>query len=474
VPAKPVYDAVPYIGSAFAQTHPDLLAAHATLYGLEPPPVETSRVLEIGCTDGGNLLPMAASLPRATFVGIDSAVRAIERARGLADQLELGNVTFLAQSIEDYEVEPGEFDYVIAHGFYSWVPEPVRDRLLALCRRGLADGGVAYVSYNALPGAHPRHALREMLLFHVGPERDVSGHLPDVRGLLSFLVATWPKGDPFADAMRPHAERLLERPDMTLVHDDLAENFHSVHFHEFAAHAARHGLRYLAEADYVSMQIGLAAAPVADTLNSVPDRIRREQYLDFLKGRAFRQTLLCHAEEAVPDVPAAAALERLAVSTPIHATGEGEYRGPGGTTLSTGDEPVRHALAVLEQRWPAAAWIRDLAPAGEDRARLCETLLGFYAMDLVQLHAHLPPVSPAPGERPRVTALARHQAGAGDHATSVRHTRVVLEDEFDRRLVVLLDGTRDRAALREALAPAPDDLERRLRRLAEHAMLLDS
>jgi Predicted methyltransferase regulatory domain len=312
-----------------------------------------------------------------------------------------------------------------------------------------------------------------MVLYHLGSEPDSQERTAEARGLLRFFLAAWPEGHQFGDAMRPFAERLLDRPDMTLAHDDLAENFHSVHFHEFVAHAERHGLRYLAEADYFEMQLGLASAPVAETINGVRDRIRREQYLDFLKGRAFRQTLLCRAERQVPDAPDAANLERLAASSTIHATGDGEYRGPGGATLSTSDPVVQRALAILEERWPAATWIRDLAPEG-DRAGLCEALLGMYGMDLLHLHAYLPPVTPVPGERPRTSALARHQAGAGERATSLRHTRVLLEDDLDRRLVALLDGTRDRAALREALAPAPDDLERRLQRLAEQAMLIDS
>ena len=158
-----LYDEVPYPGRAFAQTHPDRLATMATLYGLQPAPPSACRVLELGCGDGGNLLPMALALPESTFVGIDVAAGAIERARSLADDLDLENISFELLGIEHYEAPPGSFDYVIAHGVYSWVPEQVRDDLLAVCGRLLSEHGVAYVSYNSMPGHRTRQTLRDML-----------------------------------------------------------------------------------------------------------------------------------------------------------------------------------------------------------------------------------------------------------------------------------------------------------------------
>src|SRR5215203_5091497 len=137
-----VYDAVPYPGHPFAQTHPDRLATLATLFGLEPP------LLELGCGDGGNLVPMALGLPAAHFVGVDAAAGAIARGRTLVDALALPNVELLAEPLERFEPAGGGFDYVIAHGVYSWVDAPVRDRLLALCRQALSEQGVVYVSYN--------------------------------------------------------------------------------------------------------------------------------------------------------------------------------------------------------------------------------------------------------------------------------------------------------------------------------------
>jgi hypothetical protein len=144
-----------------------------------------------------------------------------------------------------------------------------------------------------------------------------------------------------------------------------------------------------------------------------------------------------------------------------------------------------HEFAAHAARsWPAAVWVRDLAPEAPDaeRAALCDALLRSYAANVVALHVHPPRLTTAPGDTPRVSALARHQAAAGEVVTNLRHASVRIEDELGRRLVTLLDGTRDRAALagelRAFLAergePPPDDLddglERSLQGLARLAL----
>jgi methyltransferase-like protein len=449
-------------------------------------------VLELGCGDGGNLIPMALGLPGSSFVGIDTAARAIGRGQALADALALDNVMLEAGAIEAFAPLPGGYDYVIAHGVYSWVPAAVRDRLLAVCRAALADGGVAYVSYNALPGGRVREALRDMLVFHTATLDDPRERVAEARGLLRFLLEGAPEQHALGAAMRSHAERLLAHSDATLLHDELAEINDAVYFHEFAAHAARHGLQYLAEADFFEMQIGAASEPAAQALLAIDDPVRREQYLDFLKARMFRQTLLCRAELAIDRTPRPAVLERLAVATQAQPRGEPDadgaqaFEGPTGSTLTTDHPLVIDALGRVAAAWPAAMWVLDLLgpQAGDaERTELCDALLRSYAANLVVLHVHPPRLTTAPGATPRTSDLARHQARGGAVVTNLRHTRVRIEDDLGRRLVTLLDGTRDRAALAAELRafladrgdPVPADLaaalDRSLEGLARMALL---
>ena len=479
-PASP-YDVVPYPGHPFAQTHPDRLAVLGTLFQVDPPPVDTCRVLELGCGDGGNLVPMAMALPGARFLGIDASERAIARGRAQVEALGLTNATLEAAAIEEFEMPPERFDYVIAHGVYSWVAASVRDRLLELCRALLSDRGIAYVSYNALPGGRLSGALRDMLVFHTAGLDDPADQVEQARALLRLLVGSWSDEHDFGAIMRRQGERLLERSDETLFHDELAAINQPVYFHEFVVHAARHGLQYLAEADFFEMQTGVLPEAVSDELLHVEDPIRREQYLDFVKGRMFRQTLLCREEIEVDRSPQPLVIEPLAVSSPAQPTGGPDragrvtFEGPAGSTLTTDHPLVTGALERVAGRWPGAVRVRELIPrqaSEEDRAAICGALLRSYAANLVQLHAIPPALTTSVSDRPEASPLARHQARAGELVTNLRHTSVRIEDDLGRRLVVLLDGTRDRAqllgelraALLETGRQVPQDLESGLER----------
>jgi hypothetical protein len=490
-PASP-YDVVPYPGHPFAQTHPDRLAALGTLFRIDPPSLDRCRVLELGCGDAGNLVPMAVALPRARFLGVDASERAIARGRALVDALGLTNLTLEVAAIEELELPRARFDYVIAHGVYSWVGEPVRDRLLELCRSVLSDRGIAYVSYNALPGGRLSGALRDMLVFHTAGLDDPADQIEQARALLRLLVGSWSDEHDFGAIMRRQGERLLERSDETLLHDELAAVNQPVYFHEFVAHAARHGLQYLAEADFFEMQTGVLPEAVSAELLHVEDPIRREQYLDFIKGRMFRQTLLCRAELELDRSPQPLVVETLAVSSPAQPTGGPDragrvtFEGPTGSTLTTDHPLVTRALERIARSWPGAVRVRELIPqqaSEEGRAALCGALLRCYAGNLVQLHAMPPPLTTSVSARPEASPLTRHQARAGELVTNLRHASVRIEDDLGRRLVVLLDGTRDRVQLLHELRAfllgtgrqVPHDLdtglERSLQGLAGLALL---
>ena len=441
------YDRVPYPGHPFSQTHPDRLATVATLFGLRPAPPDGCRVLELGCGDGGNLVPMAYGLPDSRFVGIDLSERAIERARGLADALGLTNVRFDAG---DLSAAHGEFDYVIAHGVYSWVPAAARDALLAACRSCLAPDGVAYVSYDVLPGGHLREITRQMLRWHL---RDVEAPEERIAGARELLRLV-------ADAGQVQAERALEQGDAALFHDELAPHHEAVLFADFVAHAGAHGLRFLAEADVFEMDASVLPESLAQ------DPIAREQYLDFFKGRMFRQTLLCHAGASLHPGGLDIVREMLA-ATPARQVSDGEFQGPHGATLKTDSEVVTAALARLGEAWPARLPVASLG----DEPVVAETLRRAYAANLVRLHVWSPRMATAPSERPVASALARLQAAEGTRVTTLLHTSVEVGDELGRRLIQLLDGTRGRAALTAELARPADELERSLEGLARIALL---
>jgi SAM-dependent methyltransferase len=435
----------------------------ATLFGLRPAAPAACRLLELGCGDGGNLVPMAYGLRGSAFCGVDLSGRAIERAAALAEALGLDN---LELHHADLAALPrlGPFDYVVAHGVYSWVAPAERDALLATCRSHLAPHGVAYVSYDVLPGGHLREITRQMLRWHLRDVDDPRERIAQARALLGAQIEAGRDGDELRRRLAWQAEWAMAQSDAALYHDELAEHHEAVLFSDFAAHAARHGLRFLAEADVFEMDAGVLPQELRAGV------LEREQYLDFFKGRMFRQTLLCHAG-AEPREPQPDAVRGMLAATPARPTadvgaGRVEFRGPRGATLTTDHDAVKRALVRLGDAWPHAIPIAEL---GGDVVR--DMLLRAYAADLVHLHVWAPEAARAPSERPVASALARLQAAAGTRVTTLRHTSVEVPDELGRRLIRLLDGTRDRAALLRQLERPADELERSLEGLARLALL---
>ncbi len=451
------YEAVRYPGHAFPQTHPDRVAAIATLFGLDPVPPARCRMLEIGCGDGGNLLGMALTLPEASFVGFDLSGRAIDLAQARAAELGLANVRFDEIGIEDFEALEGSFDYVVAHGVYSWVPDPVRERLLALSAHVLSASGVAFVSYNALPGYRLRQSLRELLALEVEGIDDPQQRIAAARRLLARLSG---ENEP-ATAIGAEAAALANRSDALLFHDALADVNDAFRFSDFAARAAGHGLRYLAEADLRDLRTDAWPPDVRATLPPVDDVLRREQFLDYLKLRRFRQTLLCRAETQPAPQPIAARIASLSVASYARPQAADDERPglvtfevPGAAQVATEDERTVAALVRLAHAWPAAVSVPELLgdePDPSARRTLCDALLHATIRGLVWPHAHPPALSVRAGERPHASALARLQAREGEPVATLRHNSIRVGDELDRRVLALLDGTRDRAALQAEL-----------------------
>ena len=499
------YEQLSYPGYAYAATDPARLEATGRLFGLEPAPAAGCRVLELGCGDGGNALSIAAALPNASVVGVDAAGAAVERGVALARAAGLRNVELRCTDFESLDAGSlGEVDYVVAHGVYSWIPPAARVALLACVRRVLAPHGIAYVSYNAYPGSYLRDMARDMLRWHLREVEDPAARLAGAHELMETIVAI-EDPSPYARVLREHMERMLGVSDALLFHDDLAEISTPFYLHEFAEHAAAHGLRFLAEADLAESMIRDVPVSAGRLMAGLPDdAVVREQYLDFFKNRMFRQTLLCREEATVRRELDAGVLERLWLSSPAQAVPDDDgpddeetFATPDGHTMTTSEPHVRAAMRALGEAWPAALPFAALAAAaraavGPDvpeemiAARLCDVLLQAHLARIVALLGCPPHVGAraaadgavAADDRPRGSALARAQLAAGAPViSSLVHANVALDAPLDRALLPLLDGTRDRATLCQALRaaapgePTATDLDAALARLAALGLL---
>lgn len=466
------YDLIPYPNYSFPQTHPDRLAVVAALLGLEPQPIERCRVLELGCTAGGNLIPMAEELPHSTFVGIDISQTQIDEGRKAIAELGLTNIELRCQSILDFELGSETFDYVLCHGVYSWVPADVQDRILAISRHCLGPNGIAYVSYNTLPGWHMRGMIRDMMLYHGRRFSDPRQQIAQARSLLDFLASSVnTEQNPYGQFLRSELENLRRSPDAYLFHDHLEEHNNPVYFHQFIERAAVHKLRYLADVNLHTMELRNFPQQVGEVLQRVcNDLIQLEQYMDFLRNRTFRQTLLCHAQHTpnyrlefgvLASFFIASSLRPVSSRLDLHSSAREDFRAPSGSSAFSVHPIVKAALVVLGEAWPRflsfeelcaqartkldGEAIPDAATVEEDKQQVEQALLKFYTIagDLVEFRLRPLAVTAKPGPKPLARPLARWQAKSGRPATNLRHEFVNL-DEFGRQVLPRLDGRHTR------------------------------
>lgn len=486
------YDDLPYESVPITDTHPEGLRAIARLFGVVAKPARACRVLELGCAGGGNLIPQAFYLPGSEFVGVELAKGHVDEAAALIDELRLSNVRVLHRSVTDDLSDLGEFDYIIAHGLYSWVPHPVQERILAICGRQLAADGVAYVSYNTLPGWHARALLRDMLLAHCAADAKASVRLVQAHALFDLLApALKLQTSAEAQGLLAEIEYLRRAPPSYVYHEYLEETNEPLWFTEFMRRAQAAGLDYLADAALSTMLPATLGEETAQALSGLGDRLRVEQLMDYARLRKFRRTLLVRQGVAVHSAPDLDVFAALAFHADLSSEEELDLAAatPQTFRLAAGDAfTVTHplskaALMTLSLHYPdSVGWYRLLAAAsalvaehgderfvGEAEAFRTE-LFSLVAYQGVRIAAEARALAAGLPERPQAHALARAQAARGRIVASVRHTAVEL-DAIGARLVERLDGTQTLDELTDWLLQA---LRAEGRPLPERAALAEA
>lgn len=290
------YDETPYKSYPYAQSRPEKLASLGLLFGMTPPDIETARVLELGCAEGGNIIPHAVNYPNSSYVGVDLSKVQIDSGLAHIKALGLKNIELKHCSITDIDESFGKFDYIICHGVFSWVPEFVRKKILEVSNKNLTENGIAYISYNTLPGWNMVRTIRDMMLYHSKGFTDQSEKVSQSRALLEFVKDSLANSDsPYSKVLTQEAELLAKQGDHYLRHDHLEDDNKQYYFNEFMEEAHNNNLQYLSDASLSSMYLGNLGANIAEKLQGIQDIVRTEQYMDFITNRHFRSSLLCHA-----------------------------------------------------------------------------------------------------------------------------------------------------------------------------------
>ncbi len=233
-------------------------------------------------------------------MGIDLSHVQIAQAKAAAKRAGVDNVDFAVMDVSEIDASFGQFDYIVCHGVYSWVPENVQDAILRVCSENLAADGVAYISYNVYPGWKSREIVRDAMLLRGGPRETPEEKLSFGRGMLDFLEASAKPGSVLQKALEDLMP-IVRSGNRTYLLHEFYEPFNApCYFKEFLSRADRHGLAYLAESETSAMFVQNYALSVQEPLlrECGGSQLVMEQYLDFLVNRSFRQTLLVKSDRA--------------------------------------------------------------------------------------------------------------------------------------------------------------------------------
>lgn len=452
------YNEIPYTRNIYPQTQPNTLATLALLLNYSPPDISHCHVLELGCAQGFNLIAMAQAIPHGVFIGIDNSATQIALGQAVISQLNLTNIHLKYLDLQHLTAEFGSFDYIIAHGVYSWIAPECQQQLLRICHDNLSENGIAYVSYNTFPGWQTDAMLRELLLFHLQNFDSPTERLCHAKQLLKSLShAVAHRYDSYALSLKNKLHYLLQIPDNYFAHEHLEEFNQAVFFHQFIQQATQHKLHYLTD-------LQTYADPPAEVITG--DALAQQQYQDFLVNRRYRETLLCRQvtdpsvqfnQNKIKELYLAAALSTTADLTQIQSAGEVQFADSTGKTIASITLPALKVLCYhLGVVYPKILSFQEIMTAlaenytielqADDEDEILNFLLHLFQTKDLELYSYRPEFCLTVTQCPVASPLARLQSQRGDPVTNLRGETFWL-DESTQQLLQRLDGQHSLAEL---------------------------
>ena len=283
---------VPYVRTFFRRLAPAWIDHVAVVSGFIPPARDAGFAFcELGCGQGMTTAILAATHPNGHFYGIDVMPSHIEHARRFSTEGTIANINF---HTADFATAAGMnlpgFDYIVAHGVYSWVNAESKAALRAFIDRHLKPGGLVYLSYNAIPGrANDLPFQRLMRALANSFPGDSTRRFTAAATIVDRLADLKPPAlaaSSFLHRLRKNKKRLSEP---YLVHELMSENWEALCVTQVRAEMATLGLAPVGSATLIenfdSLVLGRDARKA---LAAISDNDVRELARDFLISQSFR------------------------------------------------------------------------------------------------------------------------------------------------------------------------------------------
>lgn len=461
-----LYDVVPYSTKVHRGRHPDRLRTMAFLYGMTPPSIEGSSILEIGCGTGEHLIPLASEFPSAHFVGIDSAVREVTAARELAGELGLSNITFLHQTVEALPKDATKFSFILCHGMYSWVSGDTQASILTTIKEGLSEDGIALVSYNTHPGWHLRESVRSALRYYDEPNDEPEKRIKRAREVLKLLASSlqYDYERPYSIILHKEYERIAREPDAYLLHEFLNPYNAPILVSEFVGRLKANSLQYLCDSRFSRQSFNrLLTAdihPVAfkNMVKLASDEAGLEQAMDFLFLNTFRESIVCHADRGFDTSINADRLNQLSYATTLQfAANDDAPKGttdyylvdPRGVSVTIGDPREKAIIDVLLNSQPRYISFGELIDSARERTTLevgedfvVAKLLELIQRELVDVTLNPPMVADRILAHPKTTDFIRRKSKVSGFIPNLFFNTVEI-GPLERAVLGALDGKTD-------------------------------
>lgn len=302
---KNTYSELLYKSNPFNYTIPALLEAHGRLYGLTPKDSRKARVLELGSSFGGNIITQALYNPEAEFIGIDLTSEQVKKGNEIIEKIGLKNIKLIEKNILDINKDLGEFDYIIVHGVFSWVPKDVQDKIVKICNENLTEEGIGYISYNTYPGWKEPDKIREMMIYanKYFPEISLGDKNQRGKAFISIVAEQMKLYDDISKKKGDFIKQIEEvvgMQDYYVAHEYLESFNHPLYLNEFVDLMKKENLEYISD---VALRLSIISTYNKNTVEKLQqlsqgDHVIKEQCLDYILDTKFRRSIICKNSQA--------------------------------------------------------------------------------------------------------------------------------------------------------------------------------
>ena len=386
---------VEYIDNYYPHQAPALMSYIAALNGYAGPRLDREfTYCELGCGRGLTSIALAAMHPQAQFHACDFNEAHVRFANALATAGKLANLKVVNRGFGAMLKEKlPKFDYITLHGVWSWVPDEVRAEILAFIKAKLKPGGLAMVSYNALPGwAHLQPIRHMMQTYAASLPGDSIERARQALGYVRHLADNQAAFFTMNPAAAEHLKSIGKSDIRYVAHEYMTPHGDPFYFPQVCTAMAGAGLAFAGnmgpEENYAELAVRKELLPL---INTAPTRVVLETHRDFIANTRFRRDLYAAAPE-VARAPTLALAGLEGVSFCLANLPENlALKGNAGSMqfdLSETDTAVRTVHRLLEKGPATARQIHAaLAPRPEN-----ETVPFLQRLVLVR---HLQPCQPA-------------------------------------------------------------------------------